>query len=48
MEAAEMDQGTKSELGPPAKKQKSHSKHADNGSDKNKKATPDTPSATKP
>ena len=52
-EAAEMGQGTESESTesesrPPAKKQKSQSKHADNGSDKNEEATPVGTSAPNP
>jgi hypothetical protein len=48
MEAAEMGQGTESESRPPAKKQKSHSKHAGNGSDKDEEANPVGTSAPNP
>jgi hypothetical protein len=53
MKAAEMEQAIESESTdsgsrPPAKKQKSHSKHAENGSDKKESATWVGASAPKP
>jgi hypothetical protein len=48
MEAAEMGQESELESRPPAKKQKSHSKHADNGSDKDEEANPVGNSAPSP
>jgi hypothetical protein len=48
MEAAEMGQGTELDSRPPAKKQKYHSKHADNGSDKDEEANPVGNSAPSP